>query len=185
MRQAIARLPEKQRAAVLMHKYEEMEYSQIAKVLGCSESAVRSLLFRAYETLRARLAHFAGMRGLPGTVAQDAEGRCLMQEEQHAELLLDYCAGGLDETRARAGSATCRLHECAKLRESTVGVWTCFGLVEEVAVKPGFDEDSPGASPDGLASRRGCAPGHGCGRELGRLESPPWSRWRLLWCYGF
>ena len=59
IRRAIAGLPEKQRAAVLMHKYEEMEYSQIAKVLGCSESAVKSLLFRAYETLRARLAHMA------------------------------------------------------------------------------------------------------------------------------
>jgi RNA polymerase sigma-70 factor (ECF subfamily) len=57
VRNAIAALPEKQRAAVLMHKYEEMEYSQIAGVLGCSESAVKSLLFRAYETLRARLAH--------------------------------------------------------------------------------------------------------------------------------
>jgi RNA polymerase sigma-70 factor, ECF subfamily len=59
IRRAIAMLPEKQRAAVLMHKYEEMEYSQIAKVLSCSESAVKSLLFRAYETLRARLAHMA------------------------------------------------------------------------------------------------------------------------------
>jgi RNA polymerase sigma-70 factor (ECF subfamily) len=59
IRRAIGALPEKQRAAVLMHKYEEMEYSQIAKVLGCSESAVKSLLFRAYETLRARLAHMA------------------------------------------------------------------------------------------------------------------------------
>jgi len=59
IRRAIAALPEKQRAAVLMHKYEEMEYSQIAKVLACSESAVKSLLFRAYETLRARLAHMA------------------------------------------------------------------------------------------------------------------------------
>ncbi|MDQ6701066.1 MAG: RNA polymerase sigma factor [Acidobacteriota bacterium] len=59
VRQAIASLPEKQRAAVLMHKYEEMEYAQIAKVLGCSESAIKSLLFRAYESLRARLAHLA------------------------------------------------------------------------------------------------------------------------------
>jgi RNA polymerase sigma-70 factor, ECF subfamily len=59
IRQAIGMLPEKQRAAVLMHKYEEMEYTQIAKVLSCSESAVKSLLFRAYETLRARLAHMA------------------------------------------------------------------------------------------------------------------------------
>lgn len=60
VRDAIAQLPEKQRAAVLMHKYEEMEYSQIAKVLSLSESAVKSLLFRAYENLRMRLAHYAG-----------------------------------------------------------------------------------------------------------------------------
>jgi RNA polymerase sigma-70 factor (ECF subfamily) len=57
VRSAISLLPEKQRAAVLMHKYEDMEYCQIAKVLDCSESAVKSLLFRAYETLRARLSH--------------------------------------------------------------------------------------------------------------------------------
>jgi len=59
VRAAIDLLPAKQRAAVLMHKYEEMEYSQIACVLNCSESAVKSLLFRAYEHLRARLAHLA------------------------------------------------------------------------------------------------------------------------------
>jgi RNA polymerase sigma-70 factor (ECF subfamily) len=59
VRQAISSLPQKQRAAVMMHKYEEMEYAQIAGVIGCSESAVKSLLFRAYESLRARLAHLA------------------------------------------------------------------------------------------------------------------------------
>jgi len=59
IRRAIARLPEKQRAAVLMHKYQELEYTQIAKALDCSESAVKSLLFRAYESLRERLAHYA------------------------------------------------------------------------------------------------------------------------------
>src|ERR1700733_7313570 len=65
VRRAVSMLPEKQRAAVLMHKYEEMEYSQIASVLSCSESAVKSLLFRAYETLRVRLAHMAsgGVKG--------------------------------------------------------------------------------------------------------------------------
>jgi RNA polymerase sigma-70 factor, ECF subfamily len=58
IRVAIDQLPEKQRSAVLMHKYQEMEYSQIAAVLQCSESAVKSLLFRAYESLRGRLKHF-------------------------------------------------------------------------------------------------------------------------------
>jgi RNA polymerase sigma-70 factor, ECF subfamily len=60
VRQAIDALPAKQRAAVLMHKYEELEYAQIARALSCSESAVKSLLFRAYESLRSRLAHMAG-----------------------------------------------------------------------------------------------------------------------------
>ncbi len=59
IRRAIQSLPAKQRAAVMLHKYEEMEYAQIAVVLSCSESAVKSLLFRAYEALRARLAHMA------------------------------------------------------------------------------------------------------------------------------
>ena len=59
VRKAIEALPDKQRAAVLMHKYQELEYTQIASALNCSESAVKSLLFRAYETLRARLAHMA------------------------------------------------------------------------------------------------------------------------------
>ncbi len=57
VRQAIETLPAKQRAAVMLHKYEELEYGQIANVLSCSESAVKSLLFRAYESLRLRLAH--------------------------------------------------------------------------------------------------------------------------------
>jgi RNA polymerase sigma-70 factor (ECF subfamily) len=55
---AIHSLPEKQRAAVLLHKYQEMDYDEIARVLECSESALKSLLFRAYETLRVELAPF-------------------------------------------------------------------------------------------------------------------------------
>jgi RNA polymerase sigma-70 factor (ECF subfamily) len=63
VRQAVDALPAKQRAAVLMHKYQELDYTQIARVLGCSESAVKSLLFRAYETLRGRLAHMNRVSG--------------------------------------------------------------------------------------------------------------------------
>jgi RNA polymerase sigma-70 factor (ECF subfamily) len=57
IREAIALLPEKQRAAVLMHKYQDMDYGQIATVLGMSRSAVKALMFRSYERLRASLAH--------------------------------------------------------------------------------------------------------------------------------
>ena len=55
IRQAVEALPERQRAAVVLHKYQEVDYRQIAKVLGVSESAVKSMLFRAYEALRLRL----------------------------------------------------------------------------------------------------------------------------------
>jgi RNA polymerase sigma-70 factor, ECF subfamily len=55
IRRAVRALPPKQRAAVIMHKYEGMDYGQISGVLGCSPSAVKALMFRAYETLRARL----------------------------------------------------------------------------------------------------------------------------------
>jgi RNA polymerase sigma-70 factor (ECF subfamily) len=53
---AIRALPEKQRAAVLLHKYQELDYDEIARILECSESALKSLLFRAYQTLRVELA---------------------------------------------------------------------------------------------------------------------------------
>jgi len=51
-------LPERQRLAVIMHKYQDMDYRQIAEVLQLSESATKSLLFRAYETLREKLKDF-------------------------------------------------------------------------------------------------------------------------------
>ena len=60
VRRAILALPEKQRAAVLLHKYHEMDYDEIAGILECSESALKSLLFRAYETLRVELAPLVG-----------------------------------------------------------------------------------------------------------------------------
>lgn len=55
IRQALEALPENQRTAVVLHKYQDVDYRQIAKVLGISVSAVKSLLFRAYESLRERL----------------------------------------------------------------------------------------------------------------------------------
>ena len=63
IRHAIDKLPEKQRAAVLLHKYQELDYSEIAKILSCSESALKSLLFRAYEALRVELAPLVARAG--------------------------------------------------------------------------------------------------------------------------
>ena len=59
IRLAVMALPENQRAAVILHKYHELDYKEIAQSLSCSESAVKSLLFRAYDTLRVRLRHLA------------------------------------------------------------------------------------------------------------------------------
>jgi len=53
--EAVESLAENQRAAVLLHKYQDVDYRQIAAILEISESAVKSLLFRAYENLRVRL----------------------------------------------------------------------------------------------------------------------------------
>jgi RNA polymerase sigma-70 factor (ECF subfamily) len=67
IRHAIDKLPEKQRAAVLLHKYQELDYGEISKILNCSESALKSLLFRAYESLRIELAPLVARAGkLPG-----------------------------------------------------------------------------------------------------------------------
>jgi len=54
----IAALPEAQRMAVILRRFEEMPYEEIAKVLGTSVPSVKSLLFRARTELRSRLAGF-------------------------------------------------------------------------------------------------------------------------------
>ena len=58
IREHVMDLPERQQMAVLMHKYEGMDYKQIGEVLKLSESATKSLLFRAYQTLREKLKPF-------------------------------------------------------------------------------------------------------------------------------
>ncbi len=58
IRQKVQGLPERQRMAVIMHKYQQLDYREIADVMKLSESATKSLLFRAYETLRQQLKEF-------------------------------------------------------------------------------------------------------------------------------
>jgi RNA polymerase sigma-70 factor, ECF subfamily len=58
IRGKVEALPERQRLAVIMHKYQQLDYKQISDVLKLSESATKSLLFRAYETLRDQLKEF-------------------------------------------------------------------------------------------------------------------------------
>ena len=61
---AIAALPENQRIAITLNKYEHMSYQQIADILDCSTMAVKSLLARARCNLRDALAKYLG-RDLP------------------------------------------------------------------------------------------------------------------------
>jgi RNA polymerase sigma-70 factor (ECF subfamily) len=58
IRKHVMALPERQRTAVLMHKYQGLDYKEIGAVLHLSESATKSLLFRAYQTLREKLKGF-------------------------------------------------------------------------------------------------------------------------------
>jgi RNA polymerase sigma-70 factor (ECF subfamily) len=58
IRMHVMELPDTQRLAVLMHKYQGLDYREIGEVLKLSESATKSLLFRAYQTLRGKLKGF-------------------------------------------------------------------------------------------------------------------------------
>jgi RNA polymerase sigma-70 factor, ECF subfamily len=57
VRHAVDQLPDRQRTAVLLHRYQGMTHSQIAEATGWSTSAVESLLVRAYGNLRKTLSH--------------------------------------------------------------------------------------------------------------------------------
>ena len=58
--QAMLALPEKERLAVVLRRQEGMAYEEIAEVLGVSLPAVKSLLFRARNTLKEKLAPYLG-----------------------------------------------------------------------------------------------------------------------------
>ena len=62
VRRAISELPEKQRTAVVLAKYEGMAYRQIADILGCSETAVKLIMHRARLRLRHLLAPYVQER---------------------------------------------------------------------------------------------------------------------------
>ena len=64
---ALKTLNEHQRMAVLLHKYEEMSYSEIAAALDMSSAAVKSLLSRARDNLREKLEPYV-CRGVLGTI---------------------------------------------------------------------------------------------------------------------
>ena len=59
VKKAIDCLPVNQKLAVILRRYDDLSYSEIAGIIGCSESAVKSLLNRAKETLKEKLKFYA------------------------------------------------------------------------------------------------------------------------------
>ncbi|MBW2221436.1 MAG: RNA polymerase sigma factor [Deltaproteobacteria bacterium] len=55
LRRAISELPDRQRMAIVLYRFEGLSYKEITKVLGCSLSSVESLLFRAMTNLKEKL----------------------------------------------------------------------------------------------------------------------------------
>jgi RNA polymerase sigma-70 factor (ECF subfamily) len=70
IKEALAGLNERQRVAVVLNKFEDMNYAEIAEVMGLTVKAVKSLLSRARMNLRSALAGYVYMDGQP---APDAE----------------------------------------------------------------------------------------------------------------
>ncbi|AZS14834.1 sigma-70 family RNA polymerase sigma factor [Paenibacillus motobuensis] len=71
VREAINNLPEKQRSALILREYDQLDYQEIACILGQSVSAVKSLLFRARSSVKSQLEpyfyepsyeHYEGMK---------------------------------------------------------------------------------------------------------------------------
>jgi RNA polymerase sigma-70 factor (ECF subfamily) len=73
VQQALAGLNERQRLAVVLNKFEDMSYEEIAEVMGLTTKAVKSLLSRARENLRQALIPYVYMDGQPPPPAQDEE----------------------------------------------------------------------------------------------------------------
>jgi RNA polymerase sigma-70 factor (ECF subfamily) len=73
IRHAIDQLNERQRMAVVLNKFEDMNYAEIAEVMGLTTKAIKSLLSRARMNLRAALSGYIHMDGVPAPEPADAE----------------------------------------------------------------------------------------------------------------
>src|SRR5262249_27502918 len=73
IRQALDGLNERQRAAVVLNKFEDMNYNEIAEVMGLTTKAVKSLLSRARTNLRVALKDYIYMDGEPQGMAADED----------------------------------------------------------------------------------------------------------------
>ncbi len=54
IQRAVQALPQRQQAALMMRKYQQLEYEEIAAALSCSEDAARANVYQALKKLRAQ-----------------------------------------------------------------------------------------------------------------------------------
>ena len=73
IQEALAGLNERQRVAVVLNKFEDMNYAEIAEVMGLTTKAVKSLLSRARMNLRAALAGYVYMDGQPAPEGEEED----------------------------------------------------------------------------------------------------------------
>jgi RNA polymerase sigma-70 factor (ECF subfamily) len=73
IREALETLNERQRVAVVLNKFEDMNYAEIAEVMGLTTKAVKSLLSRARTNLRTALSGYVYMDGMPAPEAEDED----------------------------------------------------------------------------------------------------------------
>ncbi|UHA72975.1 RNA polymerase sigma factor [Paenibacillus sp. 481] len=66
VREAINRLPDKQRSALILREYDQLDYQEIADVLGQTVSSVKSLLFRARASIKIQLESYVTEPGIEG-----------------------------------------------------------------------------------------------------------------------
>ncbi len=90
MARALARIPDRQRGALILAEIHELSGTELAAVLGVSHAAARALLTRARESLRAALAEERATSGGRPALAADgasprAEGATLSQPRRSEE----------------------------------------------------------------------------------------------------
>ena len=101
MREAVSRLPEKQRATLILKVYHDLTHEEVAAILGSSVGTVKANLFHALGNLRKAMAGAAPDRRL----APDAEdGRVMMWTHASDAALMDVVEGAAGD-RARAARA--------------------------------------------------------------------------------
>ena len=161
---AMRRLKPRYRTVLTMRCYREMEYSQIAESMGCSEFAAKMLFFRAKKSLRKQLSRFGFGKGmlLPALVLF---GKMTARSEAAACVTVSAAAMKVGIAAGAAGLAT-----------STTGI---VSLVAAGVLTVGATTVSLGPVGGGVGSGAEVAGSTQAGERMGTLGEGN----EELWCY--